>query len=203
MTIPNFQLGYPPDGSSLGSTKLQMRDNIDGTILTLSVDHRNANQTTPGYHTIIHQQTQTSVNTVANVNQVFSGSPNSLIVNGSPVAAIPNSSDTQLYSLTGAGGLSQLTGNFANQNGFTWIGGILLQWGKATAPGSVSFNSNPNNYDFPNTCFNVQVTGILAGATSATPNFYVSSVTSTKFTIATNNSGSPTGYNIFWVAIGN
>ena len=43
MSIPAFTPGYPPDGSSLGETKSVIRNNLDGTFLTLGVDHINNN----------------------------------------------------------------------------------------------------------------------------------------------------------------
>ncbi len=43
MAIPIYTLGYPPDGSSLGQTKTTIRNNLDGTFLTLGGDHVNNN----------------------------------------------------------------------------------------------------------------------------------------------------------------
>jgi hypothetical protein len=150
MSIPAYTKGYPPDGSSLGQTKVVIRDNLDGTFETLNVDHVNNNgqpgSQPAGYHTIIHEVSQANVSTVANYNQVFSGVPGTLtITNGMSTVttpAIPPSGDTQLYSLSGAGVLSQLTGFSATTNGYAWVGGILLQWGVVTSPpnsGSVTF----------------------------------------------------------------
>lgn len=208
MTIPNFQLGYPPDGSSLGNTKLQMRDNIDGTILTLSVDHRNANQTTPGYHTIIHQVLQGSdPAAITGINQIYS-----------KVAAIPSGGDTQLFSITGNGGISQLTGNHTAPNGFTWIGGALIQWGfvpgNHTAnnylaggdTGSISFDNNPNNYMFHNNAFNIFPSLTYLNAPSSTGG--TATVTFKSLTTGGVNwfysSNSTNTYNgFYWVAIGN
>src|SRR5580700_2776789 len=112
MAIPPYVKGYPPDGSSLGQTKSTIRNNLDGTFDTVAVDHVNnngPNMQPAGYHTIIHEVTQTNVSTVAGVNQIFSGVPGTLVVNSVTTKAIPNNGDTQLYSLTGAGVLAQLT----------------------------------------------------------------------------------------------
>ena len=46
MSIPTYTQGYPPDGSSLGQTKSVIRNNLDGTFLTLAVDHVDNN----GHH---------------------------------------------------------------------------------------------------------------------------------------------------------
>ncbi len=162
MGIPNFVSGYPPDGSTLGSTKSTIRDNLDGTFQTLSIDHSNQNQSNPGYHTVIHQKTQSSVSTVAGINQLFSGVPGTLVVNAVTTSAIPNNGDVQFYSLTGAGGLSQLTGNVGSAEGFCWVGGILIQWGSVAATtsttGTVTFNSRANCPSFPHACLNVYTT---------------------------------------------
>ena len=133
MPIPTYTLGYPPDGASLGQTKSTIRNNLDGTFQTLAVDHVNNNgqpgSQPAGYHTIIHQVTETNVSTVSGHNQVFSGVPGTLIVNGVTTLAVPPNGDTQLYSLSGAGALAQLTGFSATANGYAWVGGVLLQWG--------------------------------------------------------------------------
>jgi hypothetical protein len=160
MPIPTYTPGYPPDGSSLGQTKSTIRNNLDGTFQTLNIDHVNNNgqpgSNPAGYHTIIHQVTQTNVTTVSGVNQVFSGVPGTLIVNGVTTPTIPPGGDQQLYSLTGGGRLSQLTGSSATQTGYCWIGGILLQWGvfaMTSSPTSVTFP-----IAFPNATFSVVIT---------------------------------------------
>lgn len=152
MVIPTYTLGYPPDGSSLGQTKSTIRNNLDGTFETLAIDHINNNgqpgSQPAGYHTVIHQVPQTSVSTVTGYNQVFSGVPGTLIVNGVTTPTIPPGGDQQLYSLTGGGILSQLTGNVSSSSGYTWAGGVLLQWGSASVATGVAISfaiAFPNN----------------------------------------------------------
>ncbi len=201
MTIPAFVPGYPPNGFSLGQTKVQIRDNLDGTFQTLGVDHVNNNgipgSNPQGYHTVIHQVTQ-SANpaTISGVNQLFS-----------KIAAIP-SGDTQLFSRTGNGGVSQLTGNHGAANGFAWFSGILVQWGVVSSitNGMVSFNNNPSNYNFPNSCFIVETQPYWVGASA--PNgaagVSVKNISTTDFTWVFNtNSGAYTGGGFYWIAIGN
>ena len=209
MPIPTYTPGYPPDGSSLGQTKSTMRNNLDGTFQTLAVDHIDNNGSPgskpAGYHTIIHQVSQTSVNTVANYNQVFSGIPGTLVVNGTTTSAIPSNGDTELYSLSKNGVLSQLTGNNAGFNGFVWVGGLLFQWGTINATSgnpTVNLAATPNVV-FPNNLFNVQVTR-QHNATSPGSSFgfwvNTAGLSPSGFQIISND-GHTWSYN--WFAIGN
>lgn len=169
MPIPTFTEGYPPDGSSLGQTKSTIRDNLDGTFQTLAIDHVDNNgqpgSNPAGYHTVIHEVTQTSVNRIAGVNQIFSGVPGVLVVDSVTTAAIPNNGDTQLYSLSGQGGLSQLTGNSAATKGFQWIGEVLIQWGSVISTAS----NNTENFEvtFPKQVFSITF-GMIVTPTSTT-----------------------------------
>lgn len=208
MPIPSYTLGYPLDGSSLGQTKTTIRSNLDGTFLTLAVDHvsnNGPNMQPAGYHTVIHQVSQTSVSTVSGYNQIFSGVPGTLVVNGTTTPYIPSNGDTQLYSLTGAGVLSQLTGNSSTSNGFCWVGGILLQWGSIAATSgnpSVNLASSPN-VTFPNNIFNVQVTRTHNSSSPGSSfGYWVNTVGigTSGFQII-NNDGHTWSYQ--WFAIGN
>lgn len=195
MVVPTFTPGYPPDGSSLGQTKATIRNNLDGTFQTLAIDHINNNgqpgSQPAGYHTIIHQVPQTSVTTVAGYNQVFSGVPGTLVVNATPTRSVPNNGDQQLYSLTGAGILSQLTGKSATTNGYCWSGGILFQWGQGNNGGSfpVAFS----------TLFTVIATPFTApGFLNSIPS--ITSQNTSSF--AMGNSGGQV-FPVNWIAIGN
>ena len=231
--VQPYNRGYPPDGSSLGQTKLIIRNNLDGTFDTVAVDHVNNNGqpggNPAGYHTLIHQVSQTSVSTVAGVNQVFSGVPGTLIVNGVTTPDTPNNGDTQLYNLTGTGILSQLTGSVTGTNpqgisgtdGWAWSGGLLYQWGSrigsnfsSLLTGSIVFATRfPNGIAFPNNCFNVQCCPLYQASSLPTNaqaiNVLVpgglsspTPVAKTGFSWATSgDSSSCIGF--FWYAIGN
>jgi len=220
MTIQPYVTGFPQDGSSLGSTKTQIRNNLDGTFLTLGVDHVNnngqpgGNPANAGYHTVIHQQLQSSIPaTINGVNQIFSMIPGTA---GTP--AIPPGGDTQLYTKTGNGGVSQLTGAVRQQNGYTWCAGVLMQWGivgqtfanSSSVTGTVTFN-----IPFSIECYNIQFTmlgnsssgqTIQLCTTSPLPNTVpipVPNLTRTGFTwqfTSAPNSGSYKGF--YWFAIG-
>lgn len=220
MPIPTYTPGYPPDNSSLGQTKATIRNNLDGTFETLNVDHVNNNgqpgSNPAGYHTIIHEVTQTAVTSIAGVNQVFSGVPGALSytvgMTTTPTPAIPSDSDTQLYSLSGSGILSQLTGSSRAARGYVWIGGLLLQWGTVTFPSGNSVMASVNfttggGVNFPNAVFNIQATLICKAGGSSTQKNSLSIVngsvspTSFVFQYAGETSGDFT--NFFWQAIGN
>lgn len=205
MPIPTYTPGYPPDGSSLGQTKATIRNNLDGTFETLAIDHVNNNgqpgSNPAGYHTIIHEVTQTNVTTVAGVNQVFSGVPGTLIVNGVTTPALPANGDTQLYSLTGAGALAQLTGYNAASPGYAWVGGVLMQFGSVTVTGTGSIS-------YPITltaaAFSIQLTQFNTAA-GVIQFLQVSASSNTGFTIKVldaNGSVSGSPRTIYWLAIG-
>lgn len=189
MPIPTFTPGYPPDGSSLGQTKAPIRNNIDGTFQTVAIDHVDNNGSPgaqpAGYHTVIHQVPQASVATAAGYNQIFSGVPGALLVNAAATPAIPNNGDQQLYSLSGTGVLSQLTGKSAAANGYAWIGGILLQWGSGTATNTGAVIPFP--IAFPNSVFSVVCTVYNSGSAVRSVS-EVNSASVTSFTAISNNS---------------
>lgn len=200
MPIPTYTLGYPQDGSSLGQSKSTIRNNLDGTFQTVAVDHVNNNgqpgMQPAGYHTIIHQVPQSSVATVAGYNQVFSGVPGTLVVNGVTTPAVPANGDEQLYSLTGGGVLSQLTGSNASSNGYAWVGGVLFQWGSGTATSTGATINFP--IAFPTAVFSVTCT-VYNSSSSVRSVSEVSAASLSSFTaISTNSTNS-----IYFMAVGN
>jgi hypothetical protein len=214
MPIPTYTPGYPPDGSSLGQTKATIRNNLDGTFETLNVDHVNNNgqpgSNPAGYHTVVHEVTQTSVSTVSGVNQIFSGVPGVLQVNAVTTPAVPPGGDTQLYSLSGSGILSQLTGGSRTGNGYMWLGQVLLQWGTQNLTNSATQRSTVNyataNINFPNFALAVYATLICkAGGTSSSQNtlsLVAGTFTNTGFQYQYSGSGGGDFPGFFWLAIG-
>jgi hypothetical protein len=216
MPIPTYTPGYPPDGSSLGQTKSVIRNNLDGTFDTVAVDHINNNgqpgSQPAGYHTIIHEVSQTSVSTVTGYNQLFSGVPGTLVVNGVTTPTIPPGGDQQLYSLTGGGVLSQITGSSRAARGYVWVGGLLFQWGTVNFPSAnavratVLFTTG-GGVNFPNNVFNMSATLICKAGGSSTDMNCISIVNGTISTTAFQYqyAGQTAGEfnNFFWLAIGN
>src|SRR5262249_27010110 len=104
----------------------------------ITVDHENFGIATNGYHTVIHQRTGAGTQNVtrSGVGAVYANLPasiagvNQLFAGRYTPDTTGATADTQLFSLTGAGGPSQLTGNFGSQEGWVWAGGMLFQWGR-------------------------------------------------------------------------
>jgi hypothetical protein len=201
MPIPEYNQGYPPDQSSLGQTKTTIRNNLDGTFLTLGVDHINNNGlpgTQPaGYHNITHWVPQ-------------AGNPVAVTGYGQLYSKTVNA-DQALFWETGNGLVQQLTTNItpsAAANGRSFLpGGIIIQWGSVTSAlpnnGSVNFFA-ATGLAFPNNCFNVQTTpfyGVSAPNTNPI-SIAINGLTATGFNwLALSASNKYTGF--YWTAIGN
>jgi len=198
MSIPTFTQGYPPDNSSLGQTKATIRDNLDGTFLTLAVDHINNNgqpgAKPAGYHKVIHMVPQAANPApVAGYGQLYSRT----------ISSITN--DQALFWETGAGLIAQLTMNVTPQatlNGYTYLpGGILVQWGaivSVAASGTTNFN-----IPFPNNFFNIQLTAMVSSTSNHANGMYIQGVpTTAQFTWnQADRAAAQTGF--LWYAIGN
>jgi hypothetical protein len=199
MSIPSFNKGYPPDGSSLGQTKATIRDNLDGTFDTLGIDHVNNNGvpgppgTQPGYHTVIHQVTQgTAPVAIPGTNQLYSIIP-----------TIPDNINPQLFTKNGAAGaVAQMTGFIKNPNGLVWCAGMLLQWGKvsSTTNGTVTFSPA-----FSTNCFSVQTTPYWIDGTipNGAAGISIKGLSASSFQWVFNtNSSAYVGGGFYWFAIG-
>lgn len=188
----NRDIPNPPNAPAVDVPNMQVNTNsIDDLI---KVDHVSFNLANGGYHDVIHQNLQVAnPAAIAGINQIYSKVP-----------TIPANGDTQLFTRTGAGGISQLTGNVAADTGYTWCAGVLIQWGKVTSTArttAVSFTPN-----FPTNVFNVQLTLRLSVGGSTTSVNCVS-VVDGSLSIAgmnvnfTGTSANYTGF--YWLAIGN
>lgn len=198
MVIPGFIAGQPQDGQSLGNSKPIIRNNLDGTFQTVSVDHQNQNLPNPGYHSVIHFQNQGSNPTdTPGSGQLFT------LTSGS----VPT--QNLYYKIGGVSPPVQMTSLFnpsATTNGQTFLpGGILMQWGQFSVPalaGSISFN-----HSFSAPPFMIQVT-LQITSPGSTPNPVVVNGTAGnlptalgfKYIIGNSNIGANSI--IHWLAIG-
>lgn len=184
-----------------------IQNNFSQLDTTYGVDHvKYSLAPNNGYHKDIHQIPQAAPAPVGGINQLFAQSITPDTTGGV--------SDTQLFSLTGLGGLSQLTGNFSTTEGYQWIGGVLIQWGRITqvfpasqTSGTVTFKDRAVGLiPFPTDCF--VVIPLATHLTADTPNgaagVTVNSQTLTRLKFDwTFNSNSDKYRGFFWVAIGN
>ena len=202
MSIPTFTEGYPPDGSSLGQTKSTIRDNLDGTFLTLGVDHIDNNgqpgSNPAGYHNLIHVVPQSGDPTpIAGIDQWYSK-----IVNFGGIG-----NQTQQFHMNGGGGVSQLSGTYLQPNGYQFIGAVILAWGivnSTASSGSVNFPIIYNNPTpgFSNNIYNVQCTPIVSSSSNHASTVYVQGATLTGFTwYQADRASDQIGF--YWLAIGN
>lgn len=188
----------------------------------ISVDHENFGIATNGYHTIVHQRTGSGTQnlTRSGVGAVYANVPTSITGVNQVVAGLytpdttGSSSDTQLFNVTGLGGISQLTGNLSSQNGFVWVGGVLMQWGivsrsfpAGSTTGSVIFKDRVTGaIPFPNSCFvvtaNPLVNLLSLPSSQASVNIAPAFVSNLQFSYQFfSNSSAYIGF--FWTAIGN
>lgn len=197
MPIPIYTQGYPPDGSSLGQTKSTIRDNLDGTFLTLAVDHINNNgqpgSQPAGYHNVIHSVPQgANPLPIAGYGQLYSKTINDY------------TTDQALFWETGAGLIQQLTVNLtpsATANGYSFLpGGIILQWGTVNATGASNVTVN-FPITFPANCFNVQISRLHSSSSPGSNSMWVNTTPSTSSFQIHNDDGHTWAY--YWFAIGN
>lgn len=146
MSVFDYTENIPSAPHNPSADQPSMQINTNSISNLIDVDHVGFNASNGGYHTIIHQITQIAPPAnIPGINQVFSMVP-----------TYPVGGDTQLFTLTGNNGLSQMTGHHAASSGFVWCAGILLQWGTFDPTSSVNVLFP---ITFPTAVFNLQLTG--------------------------------------------
>lgn len=221
-TVYNYDPNIPAANNAPRNDQPVMQSNAASIQGIITVDHENFGSTTNGYHTIIHQRTGAGTQNVtrSGPGAVFANVPASISGVDQLFAGLytpdttGGTADTQLFTLTGIGGLSQITGSFATTEGWAWVSGILLQWGtvsqafgSGSTTGSVIFKDRvPGAIAFPNNCFLVLTTPLVSFASlpssQASINIRQSTLSNTQFSYQFfSNSSNYIGF--FWVAIGN
>jgi len=205
-----YNPNIPNPTDFLSDSQPQIKNNFSAANTSFGIDHTPfTGVTNIGFHKPVHLISQGTSNptAVAGTNIVYAKSY-------TPDTAPASGPDIQLFARTAAGGISQLTGNSAAKEGYQWIGGVLLQWGRVTqnfaagsTSGTVTFKSRSpgNSIPFPNACFIVQTTPFI---NAANPNSQASiqvrnstlSETIFDWQFYTNS----TDYKgFYWMAIGN
>ncbi len=199
----------------------KMKINTQSINDIIAQDHVTFNSQNGGYHTVIHGLAQNR--TRSGVGAITANFPSSMSTIQQIFGATytPDTtggvSDTQLFSLTGNGGLSQITGNRATADGWCWMGGMLVQWGTITFGGSssdhktgtVTFKDRSTGcIPFPNNVF-IVVPGLQvasSGDTTASNTIAIRDFSTTQFRYVFNSSsstGSARYPGFYWAAVGN
>lgn len=210
-----FTRNRPTASELLQNSQSLIYNNFNDSDTSFGVEHFQFSDTSAnnGRHKIVGQLAETATGsgvfrtrsgvgavtanfpaTVASVNQLF-------VANYTPDYT-GSTVDTQLFAKTGAGVVSQLTGYSGQEDGWQWVGGLLIQWGFVSQTTSVANQTltfkdrvaGPN-IAFPNNCFNVTATVAINGAlsTSAVNQIY----------IFKNNGPSPSKDNFHWTLVAN
>lgn len=204
----------PATNNDPSSDQPDMLINTQSINSIIAVDHVGFNAANGGYHKVIREITQVAdPAALATFNQVYAKSYTPDTTGGT--------ADTQLFTRTGAGTISQLTGynTTSATDGWQWVGGILLQWGKTTTVSSGSFASGSASgtvtfkdrvagaIPFPTNCF-IVLTDLFwttaggAPSGSGTVNINITTLSNLSFAWQFNsNSSKYTGFH--WFAIGN
>jgi hypothetical protein len=204
MSIPTYIQGYPQDGSSLGNSKAQIRANLDGTFLNMSVEHFNQNSGTPGLHIKSTYPAGSRPSTTSGQIALYSKA----VTGGTALFAVRDNKTSSEVQLTTPLGTAPVVA----QPGYSFLpGGILIQWGIALVIyGKVPLNTFVTfPTPFPTGVFNIQTTPITA--VSTTTSLATIGIVSLK-----TSGGNKVGFNynavtdsdgkyenFYWLAIGN
>lgn len=222
MTI-SYNNGVPagPNNPSVDQTQMLLNTKALNAIWTVDHSGFNSAGTDPGgYHEIIHQVQQGTW-----LPAPRTGAPaktagfNELVALKYTPDTNGGTVDTQLFNITGNGGVSQLTGNISASEGFVWSGGLLFQWGGGLflsgsnhQTGTILFRdagggpfNRPGCIPFPSQCFIVNAT--LTGPNTIVTNgtITITSISNTQFSWNfsrefTSSSSTYTGF--YWFAVG-
>ncbi len=193
----SYTLDIPNAPNNPSRDQPLMKANTNAVNTLINQDHVTFNFSTSGYHKVIHQTIQTvDPITISGVNQVYAK-------NVTPEAFI-SVTDTQLFTKTGTGVISQLTGTQLSVEGYAWVSGILVQWGElpSTSIGSIVFKNRTSCIPYPTNIFTV-VPGLKSNGFSFSPaSVGVQNLSLTGFDFRiTGISANWVG--AYWIAIGN
>lgn len=214
-----YLLNKPQATDLLSESQPVIRDNFNTADSVMSIDHYPFSDATAnkGQHKVIQQyqsnRTRSGVGaTTANFPAAAATIGKLFTAAYTPDSTV-TSADTQLFFLTGNGGLSQLTGNSTAgiTDGWCWSSGILIQWGRVTGLlgttnqfGDIVVKDRvAGAIPFPNNIFNVQATLISTGSgitDRGTVSFRAISTNQLRW-VVTQGSGGYSGF--YWYAIGN
>lgn len=197
-----YQTTKPAPNDNLDVSVTDIQQNFLTANDVMNVDHYPFDDTTSskGFHKDIHLVKRTGDPTPIPGTYIFYSKDYTPDSTGA-------ATDTQFFGMTGLGGISQLTGDSAQSEGYTWVGGILLQWGGvstnfATNTGSRTFKDRAaGSIPFPNNIWNIQCT--FEGNSSSAQSIMIVTKSITGFTWKTTNTSSTSYTGFTWFAIGN
>jgi hypothetical protein len=205
MGLISYTLGIPNAPNNPSNDQPNMLTNNNNSALIWETDHIGFNDNFSGIHNVITFFNQGTTDPAAKP-----GPPQQGQLYTKTVTPSGGSADVQLFYESALAQITQLTGPNAPvqaDNGYIWIGPILLQWGfiNSTSSSYTPLLFATANIPFPNNCFDIwtqpYATGSVPGS-QATVAIRSSSVSKTGFQWAfVTNSGSYLGF--FWTALGN
>ncbi len=221
MTNFTYNNNVPNPPNDPGDDVQAMNQNTQSLSGIIAQDHVAFNTANGGYHKVIHQPNQTIngqsawVPSNAGIIAAIQATKISGVQQTFPLLYTPDTTggqqDTQLFSMTGKGGVSQLTGNLATSDGWCWLGGVLLQWGSITGlsnawpitPTDLNFKDRVvGAIPFPNNCF-VVLTTFIGPTSASSADICIISKNATKFVWQYTGAGSTSYGGFSWLAIGN
>lgn len=197
-----YTRSIPNSGESLGGTRDRIRTNFEEIFDVVAINHTNFNELGEGKHKFLQMPIQASAPTTA----ASEGGFYTKTVSGAAQAFFRSESNGSEYQMTSVSDANIAT--FAvnsvayvddNDGGWTFLpGGLILQYGRRTSPGSSGTVTYPRAFPSGNAAFSIIVTNERNSARSA--NINTAGSTSTVFNYFMETSGS-TALN--WIAIGN
>lgn len=179
----------PQASQTIAFTQPLIEGNFEYLENTIDEDHNfsgNDANATDGYHKVIHHILNADPAPIATIQQTYS---------------FNDAGTTQLRSMNGTGGISRLTGDLQNQNGYQWIGGVLFQWGRETSTATDSSTNFP--IPFPNAVYSVNMTPLISATTGHAAGTYLRiPLTNIAFSW-TQATQASTQIGFFWMAVGN
>jgi hypothetical protein len=191
----------PISGDSLGSTRDRIRVNFEQIFNVNGINHVNFNTADKGKHKFLQMPEQTSAPTTSTNEGGFyvkeAGSTANLFFRSEG-----NGSEYRITSVSDAN-ISTFGTNATyiddHAGGWSFLpGGLILQYGRRTSPGSSGTVTFPRPFPSGNAPFSIVVTNERSSARSA--NINNSSLSSTSFNYFMETSGSIA---LNWYAIGN
>ncbi len=190
MPVIGYNLNIPAANNNPSQDQPKMQTNTNAINTLLSLDHYTFADNAAGRHKQVSLANEAAPGIPANTNGVL--------------YANLDTGQSWPFWQNALGSFNLLGPLSAVNNGYTWMGGVLVQWGQVTSTNS-SFTLQAFNIPFPNACF-VVMTQIYGSGTPPGGSGDIEirkstvSVASFQWCMVT-NSGEYTGF--YWVAIGN